>query len=57
MGATHNPELLKETFEFIRTKSRDQDIIYYFRGLSLNIKMRRALVDYFKDQYEAVGTF
>ncbi|KXN83489.1 Aminopeptidase 2, mitochondrial [Leucoagaricus sp. SymC.cos] len=54
MGATHDPQLLQETFEFIKTKSRDQDIIYYFRGLSVNIKMRRALVEYFKNQYETL---
>lgn len=55
MGATHDPELLQETFNFIKNKSRDQDIIYYFRGLSVNTKMRRALVAYFKDQYENVS--
>jgi hypothetical protein len=56
MGATHDPELLQETFSFIKNKSRDQDIIYFFRGLSDNIKMRRGLVAYLKDQYEAVST-
>ncbi len=57
MGATRDPELLKRTFDFIKTNARDQDIIYYFRGLSVNLKMRKALVDYFKDQYEVVSTF
>lgn len=55
MGATRDPGLLKRTLDFIKTKARDQDIIYYFRGLSFfNLKMRKALVDYFKDQYEVV---
>jgi hypothetical protein len=55
MGATHDPGLLKETLEFIKTKSRDQDIIYYFRGLSLNNKMRHGLTEYFKREYEIVS--
>jgi aminopeptidase 2 len=55
MGATHDPALLNETFQFIKTKSRDQDIIYYFRGLSVNTKMRRSLLGYFKDEYENVS--
>lgn len=54
MGATRDPELLKRTFEFIKTKARDQDIVYYFRGLSVNTKMRHALVDYFKTEYETL---
>jgi hypothetical protein len=55
MGATYDPELLQETFNFIKNKSRDQDIIYFFRGLSDNIKMRRGLAAYIKDQYDIVS--
>jgi aminopeptidase 2 len=55
MGATHDSELLQETFDIIKNKSRDQDVIYFFRGLSDNIKMRRQLVAYLKDEYSTVS--
>ncbi|KAG6832427.1 hypothetical protein H0H87_001587 [Tephrocybe sp. NHM501043] len=52
LGATEDSELLKETFKFISAKSRDQDVVYFFRGLSSNPKARRQFVQYFKDQYD-----
>ncbi|KXN92312.1 Aminopeptidase 1 [Leucoagaricus sp. SymC.cos] len=54
MCSTHDTDLLKETFEFIKTKSRDQDILQYFRGVSNNIKMRRTLITFFKIEYEMI---
>ncbi|KAF8626069.1 hypothetical protein AX15_005101, partial [Amanita polypyramis BW_CC] len=54
MGATEDPELIKKTFDFIMNKSRDQDTVYFFRGLEVNFKSRRALAQFFKDQYDAL---
>lgn len=55
MGATYDPELLGRTFEFIETKARDQDLIFYFHGLSINLKMGKSLTEYFKKQYDVVS--
>lgn len=54
MGATQDEVLLKETFNFITTKSRDQDVLYFFRGLGSNFKARRPLAQYFKHEYDAL---
>lgn len=54
LGANQDSVLIKETFDYILNKSRDQDIMYYFRGLQLNFKARRALGDFFKANYETV---
>lgn len=54
MGATENPELIQKTFDFVMTKSRDQDVLYFFRGLGTNFKARRTLVQFFQNDYDAV---
>ncbi|KAG6885073.1 hypothetical protein C0993_006152 [Termitomyces sp. T159_Od127] len=54
MGSVEDPELVKETFGFISTKARDQDVVYFFRGLSGNPKARRLLAQYFKDEYDTL---
>ncbi|KAG6821168.1 hypothetical protein H0H93_005388 [Arthromyces matolae] len=54
MGATEDPELLKKTFNFISTQARDQDVVYFFRGLANNSKARRLLVEYFRDEYDVL---
>ncbi|KAG5645001.1 hypothetical protein DXG03_007278 [Asterophora parasitica] len=54
LGATEDPELLKETFQFIGTNARDQDVVYFFRGTGSNPKARRALANYFKDEYDSL---
>ncbi|KAF9466381.1 leucyl aminopeptidase [Collybia nuda] len=54
MGATEDPELVKQTLDFITHQARDQDIIYFFRGLSNNFKTRRILVQFFKDEYDTL---
>ncbi|KAF5386636.1 hypothetical protein D9615_001831 [Tricholomella constricta] len=55
MGATEDPELLKETCKFISTKARDQDVVYFFRGLGINTKARRQLAQYFKEEYDTLS--
>lgn len=58
LGHTQDPELLKRTFQTILTGSRDQDTIYFFRGLTSNVKARRAVAEFFKAEYETVcGSF
>jgi len=52
MGATQDPELVKETFQHILKKSRDQDIVYSFRGLESNYTTRRMLASFFKENYD-----
>lgn len=54
MGSVEDPELIKETFKFISTKARDQDVVYFFRGLSGNPKARRLLAQYFKEEYDTL---
>ncbi|TFK42895.1 peptidase family M1-domain-containing protein [Crucibulum laeve] len=54
MGATEDPQLIQETFKFITTKSKDQDIMYFFRGLSNNFKARRLLAKFFRDEYDVL---
>jgi len=54
MGATENPELIQKTFDFVMTKSRDQDTLYFFRGLVTNFKTRRALAQFFQKEYDAL---
>ncbi|TEB36135.1 leucyl aminopeptidase [Coprinellus micaceus] len=52
LGNAQEPELLKQTFDMIASKARDQDVMYYFAGLATNTKARRDLTQYYKDQYE-----
>ncbi|KAF8985615.1 leucyl aminopeptidase [Cyathus striatus] len=51
MGAPESADLLEETFKFMETKAKNQDIVYFFRGLSTNFKARRLLAKYFMDEY------
>jgi aminopeptidase 2 len=55
MGSTEDPELLKETLQFILDKAKDQDVLYFFRDLSTNPKSRRPLAQFFMNQYDVVG--
>jgi len=52
MGATEDPELMKETFQFILNRARDQDVVYFFRGLSVNSTARRPVFEFFKNEYD-----
>ncbi|KAF9036751.1 hypothetical protein BJ165DRAFT_1532853 [Panaeolus papilionaceus] len=54
MGATEDPELAKETLKFMSTKSKDQDIFYFFAGLGANFKTRRLLTSYMQDNYDTL---
>lgn len=54
IGATKDLALAEETWEHVMTKSRDQDIFYYFAGLHFNPKTRHFLVQSFRKNYDAV---
>jgi len=56
MGAAEDPKLVQETLNFITTKSKDQDIHFFFWGLRNNFKGRRPMTKYFQDQYDVVST-
>lgn len=54
MGATRDSALINSTLDFMSNKSRDQDVLYFFVGLSRNEGARRLLADFFKKQYDVV---
>jgi len=54
MGVTQDQTLLDHTFSYILSRSRDQDIIYYFRGMQSNIIARRQLASFFKANYHSL---
>lgn len=55
MGATEDPELVKQTLDFITHQAKDQDLMYFFGGLSANFKTRKVLAQFFKDEYDTVS--
>ena len=55
MCSTEDTRLMEEVFQYILTKARDQDVVYFFMGLRSNYKARRLLAQFFKDQYDTVG--
>lgn len=57
MSITQDDALLEETFKFISTTARDQDVIYFFASLAMNDKARRKLTKYLQDEYDVVSTY
>jgi len=55
MGATYDDQLWQKTLDFMKVKTRDQDLPYFFHGLAGNMRLRRKLVSYFKEEYESVS--
>ncbi|KAJ6510751.1 leucyl aminopeptidase, partial [Mycena sanguinolenta] len=56
IGSTEDTALMKELFEYIRTKARDQDVMIFFLGLKANPLARQSLVSFFKESYESFST-
>ena len=54
MGAHPDPAFARETLEYALAKAREQDLIYFFRGVAHNTKTRRELTTFFKDNYDTV---
>ncbi|KAK7463560.1 Aminopeptidase 2 mitochondrial [Stygiomarasmius scandens] len=52
LGQAQDGELLKETFNITLRGARDQDVIYFFRGLGSNRKSKMMLVEFFKQNYD-----
>jgi len=53
MGQSLDRKLIDETLEYMTTKSRDQDVVYFFIGLSSN-RDRRILMQFFMKNYDAL---
>ncbi|EMD34526.1 hypothetical protein CERSUDRAFT_86618 [Gelatoporia subvermispora B] len=54
LGSTQDMEIARETFNYILTKVRDQDLFYYFMGLQMNFKTRRFVASAFKEHYHTL---
>ena len=54
MGAAQDTSFLEETWQYMMTKSRDQDIPYYFMGLAANANARHFLLRKFRQDYRIV---
>ncbi|KAF8162440.1 leucyl aminopeptidase [Mycena galopus ATCC 62051] len=50
--AADDLELTNETFDFILSEARDQDIMYFIGGLVQNIKTRRRAAIFFTDNFD-----
>ncbi|KAJ8469486.1 hypothetical protein ONZ45_g16876 [Pleurotus djamor] len=51
---TQDKAILDATFRYIIDKSRDQDVVYFFRGFESNTFSRRAVGQFFKDNYDTL---
>ncbi|KAI0064924.1 leucyl aminopeptidase [Artomyces pyxidatus] len=56
LGATPDSELMEKTFSMIRTRSRNQDVMYFFYGLNQNFKARKPLRAFFEKHYDEFVT-
>lgn len=54
IGLGFSLDLAQETFDFMLTEARAQNMFYFFIGLSQNSKTRRFLVKAFKDNFAAL---
>jgi hypothetical protein len=57
MGASNDTTRSRETLSYAMEKSRDQDLIYFFRGVSGNYKTLREVTKFFKENYDTVRHF
>ncbi|EKM55868.1 uncharacterized protein PHACADRAFT_256779 [Phanerochaete carnosa HHB-10118-sp] len=54
LGASTDRSLQEETWKFITTRARDQDLYYFFAGLQGNHAARRFLAEKFKTDYDVL---
>ena len=52
---TVDPALQARTFDMILSSVRNQDLIYFFRGLCTNTAALNALREFFETNYHSVG--
>lgn len=50
-----DPALQERTFKLIQTSVRNQDLISFFRGFSMNPKATNTLREFFETNYNSVG--
>ncbi|ESK92997.1 leucyl aminopeptidase [Moniliophthora roreri MCA 2997] len=51
LASTQDEALIKETFQITKSGTRDQDVVYFFRGFVGNKKARRMVPEFFKENY------
>jgi hypothetical protein len=49
-----DPTLQARTFDMVKTSVRNQDLIYFFRGLATNPKAINAMREFFELNYDSV---
>ncbi|KAF8682603.1 ERAP1-like C-terminal domain [Rhizoctonia solani] len=54
MTYAQDNSLVEKTLQYMDTSVKDQDIMYYFAGLSGNRASRRRIAKYFKENYEKI---
>ncbi|KAJ7359624.1 leucyl aminopeptidase [Mycena albidolilacea] len=52
--AADDLELTNETFDFVLSEARDQDIMYFMDGLTQNTKTRRRAAIFFQDKFDEI---
>jgi aminopeptidase 2 len=53
--AATDDALVDETFKFILSGAKDQDVYMFIAFLANNIKTRRRMANFFKENYDEVG--
>jgi len=54
MCASKDDGCIKDTYSYILSRARTQDIIYFMNGLKMNYLTRRSCAQFFKDNYAEV---
>jgi aminopeptidase 2 len=51
MCASQDEACIKDTFTYILSKARSQDIVYFINGFQTNFRTRRSCAQFFQDNY------
>ncbi|KAI0075828.1 hypothetical protein K474DRAFT_1663834 [Panus rudis PR-1116 ss-1] len=52
LTAFQDQKLIDASIDYLEKKSRDQDLIYFFKGFQMNFKFRRYFVERYKKNYD-----
>lgn len=55
LGAFQEDKYIDQTFAFMETKAKDQDLVHFFMALASNFKYRRYSTRKFKESFDAVS--
>lgn len=55
LPAFQEDKYIEQTFNFVDTQARDQDLLFFFLGFRSNLKYRKYLAQKFKESYDKVG--